>query len=182
VKTVAKSENGLSILWQHERFQYFSPKCVQRSFLVHANSEPAIIFNAQDFLEFYRYMSIDVLVTPDVIYTEEALKNLDPIVRQCYFDGEKNLKLFNTYTKRNCEAECLAFKAHDHCGCVPFYVIRNRTMNVCDLRGWKCSLQYRALVLENECNCLPQCNTITYNFVKIESRLDENFMDEKVAK
>lgn len=28
--------------------------------------------------------------------------------RKCYFKGEKVLKFFNTYTKGNCEVECLA--------------------------------------------------------------------------
>lgn len=44
--------------------------------------------------------------------------------RRCYFDGERQLKFFRYYTKRNCELECWVNMTLKHCGCVQFWMPR----------------------------------------------------------
>ncbi|KAJ0178603.1 hypothetical protein K1T71_005378 [Dendrolimus kikuchii] len=71
-------------------------------------------------------------------------------LRQCYFEGEKSLKYFSTYTAHNCWLECLSNYTFMKCGCVGFY------------------MPHELAELEASgntsfgCRCLPACNTIDY--------------------
>lgn len=63
-----------------------------------------------------------VAITPHVTTTSDNLRSFvyNPMRRQCFFDDERNLKFFKTYTQSNCELECLANKTLAACGCVKF--------------------------------------------------------------
>lgn len=59
-----------------------------------------------------------VAVRSTVMTTSDALVDYPSNVRQCYFDGEKDLKFFKTYTQLNCEMESLTNFTLDMCGCI----------------------------------------------------------------
>lgn len=50
----------------------------------------------------------DIFIVPEIIKTDEDLKNVDISLRKCYFDDERKLNYFKIYTQRNCEQECLS--------------------------------------------------------------------------
>lgn len=71
-------------------------------------------------------------VSPQVITTAPGLKSYTPESRQCYFNSEKQLKFFQTYTQSNCELECLTDFTIRICGCVKFSMPHDNDTPVCD--------------------------------------------------
>lgn len=66
----------------------------------------------------------DILfVTPTLNLIDKSLESWTPEQRNCFMEGEKNLKYFRIYTKVNCEHECISQAVLETCGCVPFYII-----------------------------------------------------------
>ncbi len=49
--------------------------------------------------------------------------------RQCYFDGERQLKFFQIYTKANCELECLTNLTLRYCNCSAFFMPSKSPIN-----------------------------------------------------
>lgn len=45
-----------------------------------------------------------------------------PNRRQCYFDDERDLRYFKSYSQSNCQTECLANYTMARCGCVKFWM------------------------------------------------------------
>lgn len=90
--------------------------------------------------------------------------------RQCYLKDEKYLQHFQIYTQSNCELECLTNLTLKDCGCVLFYMPRNKTTNICGSLKYVCSvfasLTLSRMALESKglkCDCLPSCSSISYN-------------------
>ncbi len=78
--------------------------------------------------------------------------------RQCYFDGERQLKFFQIYTKANCKLECLTNMTLRYCRCSAFFMpsklsgIENRISKLVYLiqnfrRKWNKNLQLQAASL-----------------------------------
>lgn len=66
-----------------------------------------------------------VSVQPQMITTSDGLRNYNPIRRGCYFESERTLKFFKSYSQRNCELECVAEATLRKCGCVKFSMPSN---------------------------------------------------------
>jgi acid-sensing ion channel, other len=108
--------------------------------------------------------------------TDDELRKYPPDVRRCYFDGERKLKYFKSYTKYHCDYECLANYTLDRCGCVKFSMPRSQDTPVCDLNRTMC---YFDAMLHwpgksehggsaiMPCNCLPSCSDVKYS-VKLD--------------
>lgn len=79
-----------------------------------------------------------ISVQPNMMYSSKDIKDYDPQSRQCYFQGEKKLKFFKTYTKLSCELECLAKLTLSTCGCVTFSMPRDNSTEICDLSKLNC--------------------------------------------
>ncbi|KAG5666157.1 hypothetical protein PVAND_017708 [Polypedilum vanderplanki] len=106
------------------------------------------------------------------LYTsDESLKGYTPKQRQCYFEGEKNLKFFKSYTKSHCDWECVTNYTLDICGCTKFSMPRDNNTPVCDMQKKKC--YYNAMLTwpnnrsfyennDNPCDCYETCNDIKY--------------------
>lgn len=123
---------------------------------------------------------IEILITPEVIETDSDLKSLEFQDRLCYMEGEKKLKFFNDYSLRNCELECFSNHSIELCGCVPFDVIRASDTKVCSVYDNYCLQQLRFDLRysnDNErikpCNCFLLCDSVSYNFEVLESRLSD---------
>lgn len=77
-------------------------------------------------------------VSPQVITTAEGLKSYTAESRQCYFNHEKQLTFFKTYTQSNCELECLTDFTFRMCGCVKFSMPHDNATPVCDRNKVDC--------------------------------------------
>ncbi|CAO1310274.1 unnamed protein product, partial [Diamesa serratosioi] len=118
-------------------------------------------------------------VSPQVITTAEGLKTYTPESRQCYFNSEKDLKFFKTYTQSNCELECLTDFTIRMCGCVKFSMPHDSNTLVCDRTKVECyhAAETKWMIqnfeekeldkeqkkdIKNQCLCLPSCTSVKY--------------------
>lgn len=150
-----------------------------QAFSIHSPDEPPLFMNKEVFIEYDGGKKLQIFITPNVITTDKNLKTLSIEDRVCFLDGEKYLRFFKVYTTKNCKVECFANISSEVCGCVPFDVIRDSDMPVCELHDYPCllDLEYELKFFENSeksksCNCLQSCNSISYDFEFIENRLE----------
>lgn len=111
-------------------------------------------------------------VIPQIIKTSSELVGYKPEIRQCYFNGERKLKYFKIYTESNCELECLSNFTLKNCLCVKYGLPFNNNSKMCDVKSEHCYVEAeekwfkqswnQKLIDNNECNCLPSCNSIEY--------------------
>lgn len=135
-------------------------------------------------------------VNPDMITTSNSLKKYSIRKRQCYFDGERNLKFFNIYTQNNCALECIANYTLNKCGCVTLWMVRLNDTRVCTLKDYDCYYSAEDEVFEDmnediessvessderlpeNCNCLPSCTSLNYN---VESSQVLSYVEQLIA-
>lgn len=72
------------------------------------------------------------------MYRQQLTTTIYDDRRQCYFNGERYLRLFRMYTQHNCELECLANYTMAKCGCVKFSMPRDSATPVCGARSVTC--------------------------------------------
>lgn len=97
--------------------------------------------------------------------TDESIRHYLPDVRECYFEGERNLKFFKTYSKAHCEVECMANLTLEACNCSIFWMPRSNSTKICGLSEFTCSTRFASRLNEKEkekCGCYPPCNNIKY--------------------
>ncbi|XP_037031900.1 pickpocket protein 28-like [Bradysia coprophila] len=118
--------------------------------------------------------AVRVSIKPNVLRTTKSLTGLHPKRRQCFFNFERRLRYMRTYSKRNCEMECLANYTLGFCGCVKFSMPHDRTTPICGIAKVNCYIEAEMDLLEdsdtvetskkiNSCNCLPACTSISYD-------------------
>lgn len=152
-------ESGKKNIFGIQKFQ----SCRDGGIFVHSPFALPSNFEYNDYIRFKYGMALDILITPQVIETDDNLKSFSPQVRQCYFEGEKKLDFFRFYSTENCLAECISKIIYEFCGCVQFYYVRNKTMEVCTMTQRDCTISAKKYILNVEyCDCLPSCNSITY--------------------
>jgi amiloride-sensitive sodium channel len=135
--------------------------------------------------DFFYGQDLEVLIIPEVIKSDESIRKLPPEKRNCYFEGEKELKMFKIYTRRNCEMECLAeyYFQENRTQCVPYYVLRNETHPICPVHktyqvifrlfnfyqhDYRSS--YDKAYIET-CGCLDTCNDVQYSIETFETKI-----------
>lgn len=59
-------------------------------------------------------------IEPVLTITSERLRSYTPNQRGCFFNNERRLRFFRTYTRYNCQFECLANQTKSICGCVRY--------------------------------------------------------------
>jgi amiloride-sensitive sodium channel len=102
---------------------------------------------------------------------DDSLKRFAPDKRRCYFQGERQLKFFKSYTKHHCDLECVTNYTLSVCGCVKFSMPRDQSTKVCDVDKMRC--YYNATLMwpnnsthyddsKTACDCYPTCNDIKY--------------------
>lgn len=152
------------------------------AFSVHTPSELPTKLLPEDVLEFAGGKNLEVLITPSIITSDDSLKALDASDRSCYIEGERKLRFFKVYTSRNCEIECFSNYSLTVCDCVPFEFVRGPDTRVCGLavedqdclEGFKKDFGVVGPTgMLGSCSCLSPCNSVTYDFEIIESRLRE---------
>jgi amiloride-sensitive sodium channel len=146
---------------------------------------------------FYYGQDLEVLITPEVIKSDESLRKFPPEKRNCYFEGEKELKMFKIYSRRNCELECLTdyYLQNNETECVPYYLIRNQTHEMCRIeknfqiifqkyeffQNLSAHTDEKNEIYLTKCGCLDSCNDIKYSVDVIETRVPGGITDDDNA-
>ena len=177
LKTSGRVNQGLFMSFTRTDSPSRFYKCENEAFIVHSPDEHPASFEFNQYSDMSFGGFLDVLVLPQVIETDEELRSFSPSDRQCYFEGEIKLKYFKVYTKQNCMSECISDGVFKKCGCVPFYFIRDSSMNVCNETARNSADKERLGILKSDnCNfCLPSCNQITYEIETIVIRVNKSF-------
>jgi amiloride-sensitive sodium channel len=123
-------------------------------------------------------------VSATVKTLDDSLKAFPPEKRGCYFENERKLQFFKSYSKTNCDFECMRNFTLTMCGCVKFSLLRTNQDKLCDVRSLAC---YKAIAkswpnsyyknrkikrdnIDFPCYCLPSCTQIKYDIVNEHSR------------
>lgn len=99
--------------------------------------------------------------------------------RGCYFADERRLKFFKSYTRINCEHECVLNFTNSKCGCVRVSMLRSKETKICEIKDANCHYQIsnnwpgvyykqkgnKQKFPDFPCNCLPSCTQINYNII-----------------
>ncbi|KAG5667655.1 hypothetical protein PVAND_015629 [Polypedilum vanderplanki] len=135
------------------------------TFILHLPNEIPTFFHDQFSLPYENIKTVTLTATK--FKADEELKNYSPKIRSCYFENEKKLKFFKSYTKNICDLECLANKTLEICGCVKFSMPREEGTPVCGLDKIECYLEvidnWPEEDIEAPCDCLKTCNDIEYS-------------------
>jgi acid-sensing ion channel, other len=171
LKSSARQGQGLKLSLVKNHQIPRMDRCTLLSFAVHSPFELAASLDISELFEFNYGYDLEVLITPEIIGTDPDLRSYEPKARGCYFEGEKKLKYFKVYTRRNCEFECRSeyIRSETDFNCMPFYLLRNNSIDVCDHRhqhriNKKTFIFFRVdfkSVMEN-CECLDECDSISY--------------------
>ena len=182
LSTSAGDKDGLTVTIKRNYNITRSQICHDNGFIVHANDELPVKFEITDICEYEFGTSMEVIISPSVIKTDESLRSFSPESRHCYFDDERKLRFYKKYTKNNCEMECLSNHTLKTCECIPFDIIRDKNTTVCGINEIACatSAEYQVKLdplseLIKKCNCLPKCTLIQYNVEYIETKTTKNF-------
>ncbi|KAG5682311.1 hypothetical protein PVAND_011670 [Polypedilum vanderplanki] len=183
--TISGSDSGLSVAlrsnegstnWSCSRYEGFR-------YFIHGTNE--LLSSTNRFhLQFGELT--ELLIKPKMTITEEDLRDYTLERRNCFFNGEKQLRYFKQYTKYNCEQECLSNYTAKKCNCVKFSVIRDKSTPICTNQQLECfenaenelfndeisfdskseKSKYRDLI---KCACLPQCESIKYELELVKT-------------
>ncbi|XP_070500674.1 sodium channel protein Nach-like [Chironomus tepperi] len=115
---------------------------------------------------------------------DQSLKDFSPEKRGCYFEDERKLKFFKSYSKTKCDFECMRNFTLIKCGCVKLSLLRTKDDKLCDVNSLKCykeiskswpnsyykDRKIKKGVIDFPCYCLPSCTQIKYDIVNEHSR------------
>ncbi|CAG9804870.1 unnamed protein product [Chironomus riparius] len=156
-------------------------RCLSRSsllfmFLHLPNELPTILLKSYHF----KLNTNNLLqISAELKQNDKTLKTFDIQERGCFFDGERNLKFFKSYTKVNCENECMINFTQQQCGCVRLSMPRIKDMDVCKFKDIMCyqtivhtwpsiyfkSSEHHEKLPDFPCDCMPLCTQIKYTVV-----------------
>jgi len=115
-------------------------ECIRPAFKVHLPNElPFFLLESDKCFFSYEGALFEIFIEVDVIYTDEDLADIEPEERGCFFENERRLKFFQQYSFKNCEAECYSNISLAKCGCVPFFLVRDKLTRICDTNDYVCS-------------------------------------------
>ena len=122
---------------------------------------------------------MEFFITIKSYRADDALRSFSAQLRNCYFEGEKPLKYFKTYSKASCQHECSSNQSLKECGCVKFHMPRGKDTPICTLNELKCVKQ----LPRGQCDCLAPCYDFKYTFrydkTTINRRLFKGAIPEK---
>lgn len=189
MKTISGDGNGLKVSLQLNEDIYKHDVWSYLSFMVHSPYELPGSYDVIDVFIFDYGFELEVLITPEIIRTDDDLRSYTPEQRGCHFENERKLKYFQVYTRRNCEFECFKDNLNNNplLNCTPYFVVRDESKVVCDYRHEVSSRRQSLHALRDiaKCGCLDECNSIKYKLEIIthnikneaETVLDFKFKD-----
>lgn len=112
-----------------------------------------------------------VVVKPNLITTSNKLNDYSFDRRACYFQSERYLRFFRSYSQSHCELECLTNFTLKVCGCVQFHMPRNSSTPICGLPKMQCYKDAAIDLYDHNnggqshmsCDCMPTCTELTYD-------------------
>jgi acid-sensing ion channel, other len=176
-----RTESRLKVFMERNKDFYFDDACTVPSFTVHSPFELPNSYNFNERINYYYGYDLEVLITPEIMRSDPDLKSFEPKKRGCYFEGEKKLKYFKVYSQRNCEFECYGDYMLKEIGCIPYFVVRNETTEVCDHR-MEADVRHEhfwALRDTGDCECLEKCDFIKYKIEVIAHSNDDLTENDK---
>lgn len=153
------------------------------SFYFHLPNEIMLPVHQEVYVEFRKKK--DMILTAKSYTADEGMRKFSPISRGCYFEGEKQLKFFKTYTKALCEFECMTNYTLNVCGCVKFSMPRTSNTPICMIDKMDCYSNAMTIwpdyekaknKFEATCGCLKTCNDIKYEIKFEKTSSSENVM------
>jgi acid-sensing ion channel, other len=141
--------------------------------------------------QFYRIpleKKVTIIVDPSMIVTEN-LESYSIETRQCYFEKERKLKYFRSYTRSNCQIECSANYTRKKCNCIHHSMPRLDNETTCDNEQQSCYHEGKLDTLNHimekslntsrnrydrgkmACECLPACTSLEYNAVTSQDEI-----------
>jgi len=153
------------------------------SFYIHLPNEIMLPMHQEHYVEFKQKR--DIVLAAKAYKVDEGMKKFPTKIRGCYFEDEKRLKYFKTYTKVLCEYECMTNYTLSECGCVKFSMPREPNTLVCTIDDVGCYLKamkkwpdYGKVNnrFEATCGCLKTCNNIKYEVKFDKISTSENVM------
>lgn len=72
-------------------------------------------------LEIPPSMETVITLSPKSTTTSAKLRKYDPSHKKCFFDSERKLRFYKTYSQKKCFEECKANYTKMMCGCAEFY-------------------------------------------------------------
>lgn len=122
------------------------------------------------------------------------IRELNTSRRNCYFNKERYLRFYKTYTPHNCQLECLSNYTVAKCGCGSYSLPRGQDTPLCAYNQVECYTEARReffggdqsensnnyeneesaeiQMLKKGCDCLPSCISITYEMHSSETEED----------
>jgi amiloride-sensitive sodium channel len=157
--------NSFNLCWGQQSFGYW----------LHLPNEIPTPFHHEHKISFNEMEAI--VVTARMYKADDSLCSHSPETRGCYFEGERRLRYFRSYTKAHCEFECLSNFTLETCGCVSFAMPRDDSIKVCEDVRARCYLNAfvnfpNQSALNNfiaPCGCLRPCSDIKYEIAFKES-------------
>ncbi|XP_057341038.1 pickpocket protein 28 isoform X2 [Microplitis mediator] len=141
-----------------------------------------------------------IVITPRINTASLSILGIPRKKRKCFFNTERKLKYYRTYTQRNCLLECEANFTQKICDCVQYYMPKSANTPICGKKDDQCANDARRLMEKKlyddeaaadklnvteipSCNCWPGCFEINYEFTMSHSALTSTFyVDESFIK
>ena len=92
-----------------------------------------------------------------IVQFQKEFKGISQKLRKCNFPEEGSLKLFDYYTRSNCELECAWTKAAEICGCKPWHVPALDGEETCFVLGNVCFDQIMNKIKSKKMNLTCDC-------------------------
>lgn len=175
------SDQGISLTVKQLKSDF--QLCVRGGVIIHSPNEVAVNFVQTDIKGFIFGSFQEILVDVDVTYADDDIRSVDITRRKCYFEDERPLRFFKHYSFKNCQTECWYNRSLNEHDCVPYFLIRDKTTRVCEIKdfGYVFEAEHHSrLNAKNEyekiCNCYPDCNQIEYKLEVVQGK----FFDQEM--
>ncbi|XP_031626290.1 pickpocket protein 28-like [Contarinia nasturtii] len=103
-----------------------------------------------------------IAIKPKVTTTSDDLRNYEPNQWKCFYESERQLRIFKVYSESKCEAECLANVTYMKCGCVKFSMPRDASTKVCTGIDYICYNNVQLNLFSDESNRVGISKRILY--------------------
>lgn len=122
-------------------------------------------------------MTYDIEVNVESSRMSEDLRKIDPEYRRCYFEDERKLKYFNKYSEVHCKLECFKEYMSNDCDIIDFPREKGKPkVERCGLfNSDKLELNANYTFILNQCHCMPLCNSVKYNSLRIKRQQAQPF-------
>ncbi|XP_030387047.1 pickpocket protein 28 [Scaptodrosophila lebanonensis] len=166
----------------------FDCRSFKQGYKVFLNSPESVPLTTGNYILVPNGDEVVVSVLPNYVVSTDNLHEISPEKRQCFFDDERALRFFRSYSQNNCQTECLANFTVAKCGCAKFWMPKPLDVPVCGLDDIACytaAQEELNVLLQNQtmqqtvdpnakvmCDCMPACTSLEYNFEISRARYD----------